>query len=95
MGDTKTSKIKPNKVRLADPNLDVGEEVKVQDGSEGTRIVTSSEGEIISDKTQPAKDEVTYYGTKKDKGSKTTLNPRNEHNAQPTPDNESEVGNKV
>lgn len=88
-------------VRNPDSNKFVGDEVTVQDGVNGKRVVvtrvTTVNGaetgrQVISDKTTPAVNEVVYYGTKEK-----PADPEPEQPSDPTPDPEvpSENGGDV
>lgn len=63
MEDIEKTVIPFETTRIPDSAKPVGEEVVVEDGVDGVRIVTRVGGQIVSDKTTHPKKRVIYFGT--------------------------------
>lgn len=63
MEDVETQVIPFETTRIPDSAKPVGEEVIVNDGTDGVRIITRVDGQIVSDKTTHPKNKVLYFGT--------------------------------
>jgi hypothetical protein len=63
MEDVEKQVIPFETTRIPDSGKPEGEEIVVEDGVDGVRIITRVDGQIVSDKTTHPKNKVVYFGT--------------------------------